>query len=259
MKILIITQNDYFSIPNNVKLLCESNFCLVTSVIVINSNSNIFNKKLYFIKGFGLLQSAKMLLQILFRKFNSVFHFLSFYYYKKLPTLKLLSKVFKFDYKTIDDINNIVFYDYIKALNIDLIVSFSAPVVFGKQLLSIPKLGCVNLHCSLLPRYAGLFPSFWALYENSNEFGATVHFMDNKIDNGDVLKQCKIRIKKPISIFKLIHLTKKIGGQLMLSVIDEMSSGVPVFPLKIPKPEFHYTWPTISEIKNFRNRGGELI
>ena len=64
------------------------------------------------------------------------------------------------------------------------------------------------MHCSLLPKYAGLFPSFWALYENSNTFGVTVHLMDDKIDNGEILKQRQLTIKQPVSIFKLINITK---------------------------------------------------
>ena len=68
MKILIITQNDYFSIPSNIKLLCESNLFQVSSVVVLNSNGNIFNKKIHFIRGFGFFQSTKNVFSDILKK-----------------------------------------------------------------------------------------------------------------------------------------------------------------------------------------------
>ena len=64
-------------------------------------------------------------------------------------------------------------------------------MIFKKELLKIPRYGCINLHCSILPKYAGLLPSFWTIYNKEEKIGSTVHYMDDKIDNGAILGQVK--------------------------------------------------------------------
>ena len=77
-------------------------------------------------------------------------------------------------------------------------------------------------HCSLLPKFAGLLPSFWTLYEESEYIGATVHMMDDKIDNGAILAQEKMICPKGITMFSAINLTKKMGGKIMLETITKI-------------------------------------
>ena len=110
----------------------------------------------------------------------------------------------------------------LEILNLDVIISFSAPVVFKKRLLHASKLGCINLHCSYLPYYAVTFPSFWVLFKDEKFTGCTVHKMDTKIDNGDILMQKKVEINNDDTIFSLLNKTKSIGGELMIEVIEEL-------------------------------------
>ena len=100
-----------------------------------------------------------------------------------------------------------------------MLISFSAPIVFKEKLLKTPSNGCINLHCSLLPKYSGLMPSFWVLYKNEEFTGVSIHYMDSKIDNGKLLNQQIIKIPKGISIFNLLSLTKNTGGDLMCKTI----------------------------------------
>ena len=149
--------------------------------------------------------------------------------------------------------------DDLVKMNVDICVSFSSPSVFGKRLLSIPSYGCINLHCSLLPKYAGLLPSFWALYHNEKKIGATVHYMDDKIDNGEILGQ--IEVKAPInpSMFKVIKLTKGLGGDLMSDVICSIKNKTLKPQRNIENKGNYYSWPSIEQIRNFRKNGGRLI
>jgi methionyl-tRNA formyltransferase len=104
-----------------------------------------------------------------------------------------------------------------------------------------------------------VLPSFWTLYHGERETGATVHFMDDKIDNGKILAQIKIDISDCQSMFQVIQKTKKIGGQLMVDVVEQIQNG------NIdPKPNdlscgSYFTWPTIEQIREFRKHGGRLI
>ena len=141
----------------------------------------------------------------------------------------------------------------------DLIVSFSAPCIFSDELLNVPKFGCINLHCSELPKYSGLLPSFWVLYETSKYTGATVHRMDDKIDNGKILGQIRTPVSENTSMFEIIKRTKADGGQLMLSVINDILDGsVRETDNKISHENYR-SWPTVAQIREFRKNGGRLI
>ncbi|MGD8238656.1 MAG: formyltransferase family protein, partial [Armatimonadota bacterium] len=59
----------------------------------------------------------------------------------------------------------------------DLIVSVACPQIFGKTLLELPTLGCINIHSGPLPRYRGMLPTFWVLLNNERATAVTVHFM----------------------------------------------------------------------------------
>ncbi|MGZ7367589.1 formyltransferase family protein, partial [Streptococcus pyogenes] len=69
------------------------------------------------------------------------------------------------------DANAPAFLARLRAHAPDVIVSFSASQVFRKELLRLPAKGCINLHCSLLPHYRGLLPSFWVLFHGEPRSG----------------------------------------------------------------------------------------
>ena len=106
-----------------------------------------------------------------------------------LRSLKSAAAVCGSEYEVMKDPNAQSSIAWLSDRQLDLVVSYSAPCVFRTQLLDLPKFGCINLHCSLLPKYTGLLPSFWTLYEKTTTLGATVHKMDSQIDNGAILGQ----------------------------------------------------------------------
>lgn len=258
LKIAVITQSDIYSIPQNVFALCDSKYIDVKCIIQIDSKGSLSNKKFFFLSGFGFFQCFLLFLKGLRKRIIILFEKISFYNFNKCSSLFSISKYFNCDYKLVNGIHNRQFISTLKEYDLDLIVSFSAPIVFKPIILDIPRKGCINLHCSLLPNYAGLFPSFWTLFEGSNDFGVSVHFMDNQIDNGDVIAQKKIFPQYNASIFDIILETKRVGGQLVLKVVNDIATGKKLQVLNLQKPVFHYSWPTIKQMKDFRKRGGRL-
>ena len=93
-----------------------------------------------------------------------------------------------------DDINHPVWAEKIKAINPDIIFSFYFRDMVKKPILEIPKLGCLNLHGSLLPAYRGRVPINWAIINGETETGVTLHYMTVKPDDGDIVGQEKIAI-----------------------------------------------------------------
>ena len=259
MKVAIITQEDYFFIPENIKKIADRfGSSSITTILLIDSKGSINNKKSLFIKGFGLIQSMKYGLKVLQKK---LIFFLTLIKLSKNNTHSIagIAKHFDIPFSIVNDINEDKILERLEALNLDIIISFSAPVVFRERLLNASKLGCINLHCSYLPSYAGLFPSFWVLFKNEKFTGCTVHKMDTKIDNGDILMQEKVEINTDDTIFSLLNKTKSIGGDLMVKVIEELHQNN-IKPIKNQASEkYYFTWPTLEELYLFRKNGGKLL
>lgn len=256
---MVLTQEDGFVIPENIKLLYQMDSVDLAAVVRIDAAGSLINKKSLFLRGFGVIQFAKMGLASIF---NLLLNFIDSLFFFKLGFLKSLQSVSVMcdsEYKVMRDPNDKSNIDWLEKLNVDLVVSFSAPCVFKGELLTLPKYGCINLHCSLLPRYAGLLPSFWTLYEDAGEFGATVHKMDDKIDNGAILGQVKVTRPLEPSMFNVIKDTKRAGGQLMVSVISDIFDGNVYPQANNIEAEDYCSWPTIEQIKAFRRSGGRLI
>ncbi len=82
----------------------------------------------------------------------------------------------------------------IRALQPDFFFSFYYREMLKRELLEIPKRGALNMHGSLLPQYRGRVPVNWAIIKGETETGATLHFMTEKPDNGDIVAQQAVPI-----------------------------------------------------------------
>lgn len=86
------------------------------------------------------------------------------------------------------------FIDFIRGLAPDLIFSFYYRRLLCRELLEIPRLGGINLHGSLLPKYRGRSPVNWVLVNGERETGVTLHYMAEKADAGDIIAQKRVAI-----------------------------------------------------------------
>lgn len=259
INVAVLTQDESFVIPKNIELLSSESRVNVVSVVKINSKGSLQNKKFFFLRGFGFFQTSKMALLVFSNKFLDIIDSVFFYKLKFLKSLKSSAKILGAKFHIVDNPNRKSFIDKLKKENIDLIVSYSAPCIFENELLKLPKYGCINLHCSLLPKFAGLLPSFWTLYEESEYIGATVHMMDDKIDNGAILAQEKMICPKGITMFSAINLTKKMGGKIMLETITKIIDREANLTSNKVNEALYKTWPTVEQIQQFRQKGGRLI
>lgn len=252
MKIAIITQPDNLVIPKNVCLLAEADFIDLAAVLVLDVKGSLINKRSIFFRGFGFMQMSKLAFTLFFDKVLKILQ-------GRLGSLRKIARFYNADFKVVRSLHEESMLKYLRFLDLDLIVSYSAPIVFKKKLLSIPKYGCVNLHCSRLPHFAGLLPSFWVLYHQENKAGATIHYMDDRIDNGGILAQVEIPLCGVESMYDVIRITKEAGGKLMLEVLKAFNSGRVKVEENDPERGSYYTWPTVDEMRDFRRKGGRLI
>ena len=90
--------------------------------------------------------------------------------------------------------NNIEFIQEIKDLNPDIICVVAYGKILPKEILEIPKLGCINVHGSLLPRYRGAAPIQWAILNGDKTTGITTMYMDIGMDTGDMILKQEVEI-----------------------------------------------------------------
>ncbi len=95
---------------------------------------------------------------------------------------------------TPDNPNDVAVVEQIRALQPDFFFSFYYREMLKASLLDIPKLGALNMHGSLLPKYRGRVPVNWAIIRGETETGATLHYMTEKPDNGDIVAQQAVPI-----------------------------------------------------------------
>jgi len=110
-----------------------------------------------------------------------------FFYLEKQNTYRNI----KINY--VQNFNSEIALNWIKARSPDLIV-FTGGGILKKELLDIPKLGVLNCHLGVLPKYRGMYPYVWAILEDEwDQIGCTTHFMDAGIDTGPILEVFKFK------------------------------------------------------------------
>lgn len=100
--------------------------------------------------------------------------------------------------------------------------------IIKNDILSVPKMGFINLHPSLLPYYRGLAPQHWPLINGETEVGITVHHVDEGTDTGDIILQRRYVISKDTYVAELHALWLKEYKTIMLEAIEKMLNGDPV-------------------------------
>ncbi len=128
-------------------------------------------------------------------------------------------------YQPIKIKDNVEFIDEIKSLNPDVICVVAYGKILPKELLSIPKFGCINVHGSLLPKYRGAAPIQWAVLNGETKTGITTIFMDEGMDTGDIILKEETDIGENETTGELWDRLAKIGGKLLVKTLKEIENG----------------------------------
>jgi methionyl-tRNA formyltransferase len=110
------------------------------------------------------------------------------------------------------------FREVLEGIDPDLIAVVAYGKIFRRRMLELPRLGCVNLHASLLPKYRGIAPVNWAIMRGETETGVTTIFMDAGIDTGDMILSRSTAIGED-----------ETAGHLLDRQSDELASYAPRF------------------------------
>ncbi len=110
-------------------------------------------------------------------------------------------------------------------LNPDLIVVIAYGQILKKNLLEIPKYGCINVHVSLLPKLRGAAPINWAIINGDKKTGVTIMFMDEGLDTGDIIDVKEFELDNEITAGELHDWMMVEGAELLVKTVRNIESG----------------------------------
>jgi len=153
------------------------------------------------------------------------------------------------------NVNSDEFRTYLKDKGVELIVSISGTQFYGKKLRDQTPMGIVNCHGALLPKYRGLMPSFWTLSNGETEGGSTVHFVDEKLDNGPIVVQNKYRIWPHDTLEDIMARSKDLAAETIIQAVRIIESGDMKLIENDASQATDFTMPTPEDVKRFLKTG----
>ncbi|MDM0604013.1 methionyl-tRNA formyltransferase [Clostridium perfringens] len=118
-----------------------------------------------------------------------------------------------------------VIINKLKELKPDFIIVVAYGQILTKEILDIPRLGCICLHASLLPMYRGSAPINWCLINGEIKTGNTTILMDTSIDTGNMLMRSEVEISESMTAGELYNLLKINGAELLEETINGIITG----------------------------------
>ena len=151
------------------------------------------------------------------------------------------------------------YLEQVRRLAPDVIVSVAAPEIFRKQILGIPRLGCINIHSGRLPVYRGMMPTFWQMQRGESTVTVTVHEMAEKLDAGGILGTITVPVASRDSLDRLITVTKQEGARLVIDVLNKIRLGqASAAPVDMTGAGY-FSFPKPEHVRVFHQRGHRLL
>ncbi len=144
----------------------------------------------------------------------------------------------------------------IKKINIcspDIIINQSEHII-KEQILTIPKIGIINRHGSLLPNFRGRLASFWTHAKCAPEYGITIHFIDDGIDSGPIILQKRYFFDPCLSYTKILDIIFKESVTLMLKALKMLSKTGFIPQINKYKGTKIYPFPKLADAREYRKQ-----
>mgnify|MGYP001623954209 FL=1 len=115
--------------------------------------------------------------------------------------------------------------EQLKGCNPDLIVVVAYGKLLPKEVLDLPRRGCINVHASLLPKYRGAGPVQWSIINGEEETGVTTMYMAEALDTGDMLESASLKIGENETADELMERLSHLGAELLISTVKKAEEG----------------------------------
>ena len=119
--------------------------------------------------------------------------------------------------------------EYLRTFNADLIVVVAFGQILPKEILEMPKYGCVNVHASLLPKYRGAAPIQWAVINGDKVSGVTTMRMDEGLDTGDMIMKEEVVLDEKETGGSLFDRLSEVGADLCVRTLTAIENGTATY------------------------------
>ena len=116
-------------------------------------------------------------------------------------------------------------YQRIIDANPDIIITCAYGQIIPKELLEYPKYKCINIHASLLPKLRGGAPIHWSIINGDSKTGITIMYMNEKMDEGDILYQEEVEILDTDNVETLHDKLSDLGSKMIIDFIPKLETG----------------------------------
>lgn len=219
----------------------DDKFSSPAIIELVNNYSNLNFKVLFLQKDFFIIKKKISLLFIF-----TLFEMIRIFFKKKISIIDFCKEKNVYIKQT-KDINSNDNLKILKEKKIDYLIILSSNNILRNEILSIEKLKVINFHTSKLPKYRGVLPIFRAYMNGENEIGFSIHEVTSKIDDGKILSQKIVHIKKKESLLELYIKAFKCFPSLINDAIEK--------PLNFPNDEKfsnYFSYPKLNVLIKFK-------
>ncbi len=220
----------------------------------------------FLLPGKSFFGSVKFLLKKSFFEFclykwfeDKVYNFKLALGLGKLKSYSYYSKKYNFSIFKIKSINDDETINLIRKLRPDVIYSVSYPQKISEKVITIPKLGAINFHDSLLPAYRGLCAYFWITANNEKKGGVTAHYIAKEFDTGDIVLQKEYKIDKKDTMQKVYYKSSKLIGETILEVQDKLKNNKVRSYRQSENGMSSYSWPNKEGYRLFKKNKKKMF
>lgn len=167
------------------------------------------------------------------------------------PTVYDYCKKEGIDAYTVKSPNSNQFLELLKSKKPDVIINQSQCII-KKRLLDIPKIGVINRHNALLPKNRGRLTPFWVLYNQENETGVSIHFVEESLDSGDIIVQKRFEVSKKDTFNSIVKKNYKLATVAMIEALDKLENGDNTYLNNDDDQASYNTIPSLNEAFKYR-------
>lgn len=141
------------------------------------------------------------------------------------PPVKQLAEKLGLDVLQPPKVRDTTFLEEFYRLNPDMVVVAAFGQILPGEIVNFPKLGCINIHPSLLPKYRGAAPLNWSIIRGEEKTGVTIMLMDEGMDSGDILLQEETKLGEEENVGQLHDRLAIMGAKLLQTTIGRILLG----------------------------------
>ncbi len=259
MRIIILVDDDHFFTPDFLGAVIEQLSDEIVAIGIAKPKAGLKNiwknfkrDLMHNLTIFGLIGYIRLYFRQYLRKKRSdpkkgKFH-----------SVAQVTKRYNVPLLTLYGINEPKSLEILRNLEPDIILS-TQKFLFKKELLRLPKMGCINKHAALLPKYRGVWPIFWAMLDDEKEVGVSLHWMVEKYDAGGVIMQEVIPVEQTDTVFDLYEKDFIALSRMFPECISLLKQKPRYQRSIVYVGKKYYSFPKAQDVKKFKKSGKKLL